>query len=462
MWLVVCSLFFYGWWDARFVLLIGFSLVVNFFVGRLLTVRKPQSRWIVGSGITVNLLLLGYFKYTNFFVDNVNALAGTSFFIEKIVLPIGISFFTFQQIAYLVDAHRGEAREYSFLNYCLFVCFFPQLIAGPIVHHKDILPQFEKGRIFANIPENLSVGLTIFIIGLFKKVVIADGTAMFATPIFEGARQGAEIGFYAAWGGAIASTLQIYFDFSAYSDMAIGLGRMFGIRLPVNFNSPYKATSIIEYWSRWHMTLSNFLRNYVYFPLGGGRHGEVRKHVNIFLTMLIAGLWHGAGWTFVIWGGMHGALIVINHCWRHLRTTIGWREGETRFHRAYWRALLFLFLVFARVFYTGESVDVAFRVLGSMTSFSGGLEVHLASVTASARQILWLVIPLAIAWFAPNTQEIMARFTPALVSRKREENVVEGWWQWRPTGTWAVATCLLLVVALVHLSRVSPFIYFQF
>jgi alginate O-acetyltransferase complex protein AlgI len=323
-WLVGASLFFYGWWDPHYLALIVGSILFNYAIGRIFWLRTTSDRdllfrGVLALGIAANLVALGYFKYFEFLVENLGRLTGSDFHIEEIVLPLAISFFTFQQIAYLVDAWKGEVRENSFLNYCLFVTFFPQLIAGPIVHHTEMLPQFFRRKIFTVRYEHLAVGLAIFFAGLFKKVVLADGVSVYSDPVFAAAEAGIALSFLEAWGGSLAYTFQIYFDFSGYSDMAIGLARMLGIRLPLNFNAPYKAVNIIEFWRRWHMTLSRFLRDYLYFPLGGNRKGPALKNLNLVVTMLLGGLWHGADWNFVLWGAMHGCYLILNHSWRAIR-----------------------------------------------------------------------------------------------------------------------------------------------
>jgi|SaaInlStandDraft_6_1057023.scaffolds.fasta_scaffold27026_2 alginate O-acetyltransferase complex protein AlgI len=297
-WLVGVSLFFYGWWNPAYLGLMLVSILFNYGVGVSLgrTPRKLSKKPVLIFGVVVNLALLGYFKYANFFVDSLNSITGTNIVLLQVILPLAISFFTFQQIAYLIDAWRGETKEYNFLHYCLFVTFFPQLIAGPIVHHKEMLPQFAKDVVYKLRSKHIAIGLTVFSIGLFKKVVLADGVSVYATPMFDAAEAGVLLTFFEAWGGALAYSFQLYFDFSGYSDMAIGLARMFGIRLPLNFNSPYKATSIIDFWRRWHITLSRFLRDYLYIPLGGSRcRGEPRRFINVMVTMVLGGLWHGAG-----------------------------------------------------------------------------------------------------------------------------------------------------------------------
>jgi len=237
------------------------------------------------------------------------------------VLPLGISFFTFQKIALLADAYEGKIQSLNFLDYALFVLFFPQLIAGPIVHHSEAMSQFQtRGPVQASV---IAMGLTIFAIGLANKVLLADSLAVYATPQFDAAAAGAPLSFLAAWSGALAYTLQLYFDFSGYTDMAIGAALLFGVRLPLNFNSPYKARNIIDFWRRWHMTLSRFLRDYLYIPLGGNRHGKLSRYLNLFITMLFGGLWHGAGWTFIFWGALHGFYLAINHGWEALLARFG-------------------------------------------------------------------------------------------------------------------------------------------
>lgn len=323
-WLILSSLFFYGWWNPAYLSLILFSMLFNYAFGTILSNgEKPKIRkYLLWVGVTTNLGFLGYFKYANFFVDQLNWAANSNFHLEKIILPLAISFFTFQQIAFLVDSYRHETKEFNFLQYCLFVTFFPQLIAGPIVHHKEMMPQFASNQVYKVNYKSLAIGLIIFTIGLFKKVILADGVAIYATPIFAEAEAEIAITLFSAWGGALAYTLQLYFDFSGYSDMAIGIAFMFGIKLPINFNSPYKSQSIIEFWRRWHITLSRFLRDYLYITLGGSKKGNVRRYVNLFITMLLGGIWHGAGWTFIIWGMLHGTYLMINHAWRKVRFDI--------------------------------------------------------------------------------------------------------------------------------------------
>lgn len=492
-WLVLASLFFYGWWNPAYLVLILASMLFNYQVGRILGVKgrysEIQRRWILTLGITLNLSALGYYKYAGFLVQNINAISGTNFNLEAIILPLAISFFTFQQIAYLVDAFRGITREYRFLHYALFVTFFPQLIAGPIVHHKEMLPQFLKGPSSTRMLENISIGITIFAIGLFKKTVLADNAALYASPVFGAAEAGESLSFLVAWGGALAYTMQLYFDFSGYSDMAIGGARMFGIKLPLNFHSPYKATSIVEFWRRWHMTLSRFLRDYLYIPLGGNQRGPITRYRNLLLTMLLGGLWHGAGWTFVIWGGLHGLYLVVNHAWHRIRGGIfGDRGSESAIAKGAAWLLTFVAVIVGWVFFRATNFSSATSILEGMAGFNGfelpngimvrlgamgeqlrawGIGSYLGGGTQFVLTWFWVTLLTLAALLLPNTQQIMSRFEPALSpyhhpeSEKHSIQVMLPL-KWRPTGTWAAATALFAALGVLALTSVSEFLYFQF
>jgi alginate O-acetyltransferase complex protein AlgI len=365
-WLVLASLFFYGYWEAVYLILILSSILINYSLGTALhrtrpkpheTTKKhhhPTRRSILIGGIAFNLGLLGYFKYADFFIANINAWSGTSLPLLNLLLPLAISFFTFQQIAYLVDCYQQDTQEYDFLNYCLFVTFFPQLIAGPIVHHREMMPQFMRLRNKLANWKNILLGSLIFAMGLFKKIVIADTFAGWADAGFANP---ADLSFIQAWGASLSYTFQLYYDFSGYSDMAIGAALIFNIRLPINFNSPYKALSIQDFWRRWHITLSRWLRDYVYIPLGGNRHGNWRTHINLLLTFLLGGLWHGAGWTFILWGALHGSALIIHRLWQALGLRL-WRWAA-------W-ALTFLFINMTWVFFRAEDVDKALTMLRRM------------------------------------------------------------------------------------------------
>ncbi len=480
LWLVSASLFFYAWWNPAYLILISTSIIINFYIGHRITVLnsegqgKKSYQYLV-IGLLFNLTLLGYFKYSYFFISTANDLLESNWVFYNVVLPIGISFFTLQQIAYLIDAKRNETCEHSFFHYSLFVLFFPQLIAGPIVHHKQILPQFLNMDMAQPIFKNIVIGFSIFIIGLFKKVLLADNLALYVNPVFSMAEAGQPISFFQAWIGVLAYSLQLYFDFSAYSDMAIGLARMFGVVLPLNFYSPYKAASIIEFWKRWHITLSCFLRDYVYIPLGGNKKGNLRRYINIMLTMLIGGLWHGAAWGFVVWGLMHGFYLVINHIWRLIRGS-----GEYGF----WgtlvsRALTFLAVALAWVVFRSESFDASIEIYKGLVNiqsvfideplkdhyryrmiFSHYIDIE------NIKIIVLLICFVFILWLLPNTQEIFSKYHPyqndVKFSNELDNNRFYQHIKWQPSMLWAVLLSVLFIISLMSLSKVSEFLYFQF
>jgi D-alanyl-lipoteichoic acid acyltransferase DltB (MBOAT superfamily) len=459
--LVVASFVFYGWWSPKYLpLLLGLMAADYLIAGRLICVRERRpglARLLVSLGVLVNVSALAYYKYANFFVDNLNDLTGFDVQLATVVLPIGISFFTFQKIAFLVDVYKGKVSSFDLLDYALFVTFFPQLIAGPIVHHSEMMPQFARPRSFKY--DFVSLGLTIFVIGLSKKLLLADTAAGYASPQFDAVANGAVLGIWAAWSAALAYTVQLYFDFSAYSDMAVGLGLMFGICLPVNFDSPYKSASIIEFWRRWHITLSRFLRDYIYIPLGGNRKGKTRRHVNLMVTMAIGGFWHGAGWNFLIWGALHGCYLIINHAWRGVMGTAEATDQSLRV-KIFSGAVTFLAVVIAWVFFRAVDLDSALSILASM--FAVQLEPVSAAVVNVNEAWVVVVLMLFLAWFGPNTYQMVGyegpegshpveRFTPG--SRM-------GLWQVSPG--WAFVVGGLLAVNIASMSNVSEFIYFQF
>jgi D-alanyl-lipoteichoic acid acyltransferase DltB (MBOAT superfamily) len=490
-WLVITSLFFYSWWNPQNLPLIVVSILINYSCGYFLSNKidnKVTKKLVLIVGIIFNLALIGYFKYANFFINNFNYILNTDIQLPPIVLPLAISFFTFQQIAYLVDAYQGETREYSLFKYTLFVTFFPQLIAGPIVHHKDILPQFSRRSIYKFNSQILAIGLTIFMAGLFKKVVFADRIAEFGNLAFGAASQGVTLTFSEAWAGSLAYTLQLYFDFSGYSDMAIGAAYMFGIKLPLNFNSPYKARSIIDFWRRWHITLSHFLRDYLYIPLGGNRKGEIRRYTNLIITMLLGGLWHGAGWTFVLWGGLHGIYLVINHLWRWLRKSLGHDlKQDGWFLQGIGWFVTFIAVVVSWVFFRANNLDTALSMLASMAGFQGiQLPAFWESYLAFMRDwgvgflgftvkvgisqkyaVFAILLLLSIAWFAPNTQQWLGIYNPTLTQLKETNQTT--WlnqiWQnlsWKPNKIWTVVVAGMTAISLLCFTRVSEFLYFQF
>ena len=475
-WLVIGSLFFYGWWNPAYVSLIVGSMIFNYAVGFQLQrshTAEGFRKHLLAFGATVNLALIGYFKYANFFVNNLNSTAGTSFHLENIILPLAISFFTFQQIAYLVDAYRRELHEYNFLHYFLFVTFFPQLIAGPIVHHKEMMPQFQQDKMYMPRATNFAVGITVFGIGLFKKVILADGVAEYATPIFAIADSSAGlITFFDAWGGALAYTLQIYFDFSGYTDMAIGSAILFGIKLPMNFNSPYKSLNIIDFWRRWHMTLSRFFRDYLYIPLGGAKAGTSRMLVNLIITMLLGGLWHGAGWTFVLWGLLHGLYLAANHVWRTFRkNTLGHNlENRSFIGKTASVMLTMLAVTLGWVLFRAETIHGASGMLKGMfgvngatlpnafsnihpalTSLLEGLHINTMAESGTLFITKWIcIVSTSIILFLPNSTQyvnsIFSSKSPSTTSLFMR----------------AMITSILIVWAVIAIGKPSEFLYFQF
>ncbi|MBF0449952.1 MAG: MBOAT family protein [Candidatus Magnetomorum sp.] len=400
-------------------------------------------------------------------------------------MPLAISFYTFQQIAFLVDTYKAESNKCSFLYYCLFVSFFPQLIAGPIIRHFETIPQYENKKIFTFNYSNISIGMTIFFIGLFKKVVLADGIAPFATSVFNAASRGETIFFIESWCGSLSYTFQLYFDFSGYSDMAIGLARMFNIFLPVNFYSPYRCTSIIDFWKQWHITLSLFLRDYLYIPLGGNRKGSLRKYTNLMITMLLGGLWHGAGWTFVIWGGLHGAYLCTNHLWRFL----GLNEGTYVLRFKIICNFLSLLLTFisinvAWIFFRSDDIFAAKELLFGLIGFNGvnlppgylhilgtfsEILINLGVIFQSdilpsyTNILLWMVILSCIVWGCPNTYELMKDYKPALhpvFKNIRYRHLLS--FKWRPSVLWAIFISCMFTISILFLSSASEFLYFNF
>jgi alginate O-acetyltransferase complex protein AlgI len=462
------SLFFYGAWRPIYLLLLVASVAVNFGLG--LRMEDPLRRCVIGTfGVALNLAVLCYFKYTNFIFDSLNTLTGAPLPFVNIVLPLGISFFTFQQIAYLVDVMRGAKVERDIVSYTLFVSFFPHLIAGPLVHHAEMIPQFKRGRTGRS-SVLAARGLAIFAAGLFKKVVIADNLAQFVSPVFAHLDAGGGVTTSWAWLATLAYTLQIYFDFSGYSDMAIGLALLFGIRLPVNFRSPYQATSIIEFWRRWHVTLSRFLRDYLYIPLGGNRLGEQRRYLNLLVTMLLGGLWHGAGWNFLVWGGLHGIYLCINHLW------IGWRGGKAKGLATGWVAkgacwaITFFAVVIAWVFFRARTAYGAWQMLGGLFGFEAGSSAYASPgivrlmdlpVLVGEERLLWIggcvvALALVIALCLPNVPRL---FRYREYRRAPEQAALL---RWRPNGAWALVTAFALAISLFGMWQRLEFLYFQF
>ena len=453
--LVFSSLFFYSWWNIAYLPLILISMLFNYVIGNTLNKdinenkKSFSKKSILIFGIVSNLALLAYYKYADFFISNFNIVSGSNVNLLHMVLPLAISFFTFQQIAYLVDSYRQETKEYDFLNYALFVTFFPQLIAGPIVHHKEMMPQFANKWNMVRNYRNIALGLFIFSIGLFKKVVIADTFAPWATAGFDTATT---LNFFEAWATSLSYTFQLYFDFSGYTDMAIGISLLFNIKLPINFNSPYKATNIQDFWRRWHITLSRFLRDYIYIPLGGNKKGNFRTYTNLMATFILGGFWHGAGWTFLFWGFLHGLALAIHRLWQ----TLGFKMWT-------WLAwfITFNFINIAWVFFRAKEWDDAVKVLGSMFSLND------------------IVLPAILSVYFPILEEYSFKFGGFISNIEEYPNIFLLWFMFAvcvllsknsiekasnfktsKLNIWI--TAIILVLGILGLSNESEFLYFNF
>lgn len=468
LWLVTASIVFYAFHNPKFVLLLLASVVFNFGVGYSLCHSRTErsKRILLIVAIIANLMLLVYFKYTNFFISTVNTVMGLNLPLIDLILPLGISFFTFTQMAFLIDAYRGTTKEYFFEHYLLFATYFPYLTAGPVLHHKQMMPQFSLSSTYRINSEKITLGLSFFVIGLAKKVLLADSLAEYSNPIFEQAKSVSMLPFMVGWTGALTYTMQLYFDFSGYSDMAIGISKMFGIELPINFSSPYKASNMIDFWRRWHMTLSQFLRDYLYIPLGGNRRGEARKYFNIMVTMILGGLWHGASWTFVVWGTLHGFYLLMNHAWNSLKQ-------KTNIHFKYvavkiWmlissRILTFLLVVIAWVFFRSETCSAALVIIKSMVDYNELLTMYQSGLCFSIifRGIMippdsqfylfgLVFITFFIVFLLPNTDTFIKYFQDKIGSEKKF--IVMGS---------LISICFLLLA--INASRgSSDFIYFNF
>ena len=446
MWLALASLVFYSVSNWQFVLLLLASVAFNYGIGLLLISGRlrPLPRFAVLTiGVAGDLLVLGYFKYAGFLAANLNAIFSTGFTVN-ILLPVGISFYTFTQIAFLVDAYRGKVARYRLPDYVLFVTYFPHLIAGPILHHKDMILQFERAAAKRPDAHMILCGLIIFAIGLFKKTCLADGIQPLVTLAFGPNAPS----FDQAWIGALAYTFQLYFDFSGYSDMAIGISLMFGIFLPLNFNSPYKAMSIIDFWRRWHMTLSQFLRDYLYIPLGGNRRGRILRYANLMITMVLGGLWHGAAWTFVAWGALHGAYLCINHAWNSYGPAVAPRFARLANIAAF--IVTFLSVVVAWVFFRADSMSSAIYVLSKMAD-----PTQIAFGRGEMAYTVFIIVYAAIAWFAPNTQTIMGY-------DHKNRTVGQGLCAWQKRSVFLYAAAAVLAFGILGIQQHSEFIYFRF
>jgi alginate O-acetyltransferase complex protein AlgI len=508
LWLTVASLFFYAWWRPINVLLIAPSILINLGLARLLQrYRETQpalAKLCLVAGIVFNLCFLGYFKYRVFFGQELNDVFGTDFALEHVILPLGISFITFQKIAFLVDVHAGRVTSFTLREYALFVLFFPQLIAGPIVHYREMMPQFRAITTRFN-AEDAAIGLSLFSMGLAKKLILADPLSGIVAPLYAQAASGAPVRLVDGWIAALGFTLQIYFDFSGYSDMALGLARLFGVKLPMNFFSPLKAVSIVDFWQRWHVTLTRFLTAYIYNPLTlrftrawlaaghkavGGRDMTVPAFLRLqlvptMITMFVSGAWHGAGNTFLVWGLMHGAYISINHAWRQIRSRLrpAARNRDRRPSLSGW-AITFMAVVFAMVMFRAPTVHGAAAIWGDMLGLHGaslpeGVLARLGSVGALLRAhgvagdatsgaglieaFLRISLLLLIALGLPNSLEILSPYEPALgIKPPKQPNWVLRRLFWKESTPWAIGMATVAAAGILSLGQLSEFLYWQF
>jgi alginate O-acetyltransferase complex protein AlgI len=511
-WLIVASLIFYAWWRPINVPIIGVSLAINYSLARWLqSLAQDASRSRLRTGVLIvgiifNIAFLGYFKYTDFALTAMNDIAGTNFVLRHIILPLGISFITFQKIAFLLDVHSGRIESFKLRDYLLFVLFFPQLIAGPIVHYREMMPQFRQNPCRFD-ADGLVVGLTLFCFGLFKKAVLADGIAAYVTPVYDAAVAGTPISLFQGWFAALGFTLQLFFDFAGYSEMAAGLARIFGVRLPMNFFSPLQATSIIDFWSRWHMTLTRFLTAYLYNPIllwltrrryakGKGSAGAAARPAGFgrflsmvatptLLTMLVSGLWHGAGYLFILWGLVHGVYLTINHAWRKFGPRL-WssKERYERFMRPVGFLLTFYGVVATMVLFRSPNAHAAVNVFQGMLGLHGielppvmahkaaafgalGHLIRAADMSAIyfLTQQAWMLVLLLIALTLPNVIQMMRAYQPMLESEQRA--AISGLpafrsWTWSPSLLWALYLSLLIAAAIMRVGGPSEFLYWQF
>ena len=502
--LVISSLFFYSWWNPVYLPLIICSILFNFWLAKLIY----KNILILFIGLAFNLGLIAYFKYANFFVENINLLFQDSLYIQEIILPLAISFFTFQQIAYLVDAYRGQAEKYSFLHYSLFVTFFPQLIAGPIVHHKEIMPQFLRKQFLLPSYRNCVLGLSLFALGLFKKIIFADSMSVYASATFDAAEAGVSLTIFEAWLGSLAYSMQLYFDFSGYSDMALGLATMFGLKLPVNFFSPYKATNIADFWRRWHITLSRMIRAYLWDPISlsmtrtavKSRYGFARFFIATSLiptlfTFFWIGLWHGAGWNFIIFGLLHGLYIAIFNLWtqlkqRYLKDNIISNRAIGNFFA---RFLTFLCVVFGWIFFRAETLPGAKNIISSMIGLNGislspriqgfiekfgfieklidgvvvfeGMSTNGVLGNEPFKAVISIMFLIVFCFMMPNCIQIFSKYQPYILtytSNGAKNTLFSKSLRWRPIPIWIFISSMAFVFAIINLVQESEFLYFQF
>jgi len=450
-WLILASLCFYGSWDYRYLPILLSSVFINYLACRwLLANNHAKHPWRLTVSISFNLLLLCFFKYLNFFIDSINDVSGNNLPLLNILLPVGISYFTFTQIAVLVDAYHGKIQAIKFTHYCLFASYFPYIVSGPILRHQELLPQFAETKGYRLSAENFAIGISIFIFGLGKKLLIADTLGATTWPLLAADNPK----FFQAWLGMLAYTLQLYFDFSGYSDMAIGVSRLFGFKIPINFNSPYKAASVSDFWQRWHISLSQFLKNYLYISLGGNRKGQLLRYRNLMLTMLLGGLWHGANWTFVIWGGLHGLYLCIQHGWKFLQKNRNKKPSAASGVAS--RVLTFVAVMVAWVFFRASDMASAFAVLAGMVGRNG-----ISMITALDLQAYGILIFSAvIAFWMPNTNELFQSADNRETKKVSSFSIFHV--NWSPNLRWGLAVGFIFALCVLSIYKAKDFIYAQF
>lgn len=477
--LIAFSLYFYSWWSIKYLFLLIFSILINFFIGK--KILKIKNKIILAIGISVNLLLLGYYKYANFFLENVNYFWDTNFHLKTIILPLGISFYTFQQITYLVDCYLDKIKNPNLDKYFLFVIFFPQIIAGPIVYHNHIVPQFNdlNKNFFSN--KRFSIGITTFVIGLFKKTFLADNLALIASPFFYFSEMGRNLNFFEAWIGAISYTFQLYFDFSGYSDMALGIGLMFGIVLPVNFFSPFKSKNISEFWMCWHITLSKLVRNYVYYPISIFLSRKAIENnfskiifflfsvmIPTLISFLLIGFWHGAGWNFILFGLINGFYIIIYNIWTMFTRNIIFLKKDFWLYEIFCKGITFVSFVIALVFFKSSNIEKSFFYLKALFGLGKFDIVDIFQVGQFSADpytgLSWILFASVIIFFLPNTQEFIFKNIRSpfnkdnlIIKRNNFINI-----NWSPNIYWGVFFVIMFVIGVLFINKASEFLYFQF
>ena len=452
--LLIASLVFYGWWHPAYVLLLLGSICFNYLIGGSIISRLAGKKGVYGHfplafGVAGNCLLLAYLKYADFFITNINLVSGLQIPLLRLLLPAGVSFFTLNQIGYLVDSWRGKIKEHGFLSYVQFVSFFPYILAGPIVRYEEVVPQLTNLRNSRCDYKNMSEGVYLFFIGLFKKVVLADSLAVWANHGFDTT---VTLTFIEAWITSLSYTLQLYFDFSGYTDMALGSALIFNVKLPINFNSPYKSSTIQEFWRRWHMTLGGFMRDYVYIPLGGSRVHEIRILVNLMITFLIIGAWHGAGWTFIVWGGLHGAAMIAFRLWTRLNISMP---------KAFSWLLTFIFVNGAWVFFRAKDLGDAIKVLKGMSGLNGLVLPKFMERMAWANPIQGISFGNPLAGINGNVTTSLMVFLLLLISAsfRNSNEMARGF---KPDYSHLSFLAVLATISVLYLGRYSEFLYFRF